>query len=133
MKPLPTIIAELEEAERAANLNGDEWVVRYENIGPDDNPNLIAFLEEGSDEGRILCIDEDPRGEDLPSPALHYIALMRTHLPTLIEAVKRQREALNHIVSIGEAHGSNYDFERILDMRDIARAALTAHKEKSDV
>lgn len=133
---LPTIIAELEEAERAANLNGDEWVVRYENIGPDDNPNLIAFLEEGSDEGRILCIDEDPRGEDLPSPALHYIALMRTHLPTLIEAVKRQGEALERIADPATySHNlpscCQHTFDDTCELfSDIARAAL---KETTDV
>lgn len=119
---LPTIIAELEEAERAATPG--PWS-RQSGC----EPRIIV----GPNSRQIArCYLDATTGQDAIANA-RLIALMRTHLPTLIEAVKRQREALNHIVSIGEAHGSNYDFERILDMRDIARAALTAHKEKSDV
>lgn len=102
MTDLPTLLAELEEAER-------HW------------KDAKALADETKDPLDMMAARDAFNARD---------ALMRTHLPTLIEAVKRQGEALNHIVSIGEGHGSNYDFERILDMRDAARAAL---KENTDV
>lgn len=119
---LPTIIAELEEAERAATAGKWDWDA---GLVPPDGPERYADIYAGE---TIIANFNDAIPEGRANARL--IALMRTHLPALIEAVKRQREALNHIVSIGEAHGSNYDFERILDMRDAARAAL---KEPSDV
>lgn len=104
---LPTIIAELEEAERA----------------------LSRALGLINTKASIVSVAPRPLEEDLNGlmlgvrSALSEFETISTHLPTLLEALKRQGEALSHIVSIGEAHGSNYDFERILDMRDIARAA----------
>lgn len=108
---LNTLIAELEEAERKNALRAKR----------------VADAIAGK--YRIPYDEEQQMRLELDA----YESLLWRHRNTLIEALKRQGEALSHIVSIGEAHGSNYDFERILDMRDIARAALTAHKEKSDV
>lgn len=123
---LNTLIAELEEALKAAKLTGDKWTVGYTDVGPDDNPYLVAFLHDGDEEnGPIICVDETPNGEDIPSPALHYIALMRNSLPTLIEAVKRQGEALEKI-----AHGEGIYGMQAGEYKAIARAAL---KETTDV
>ena len=83
---LTTMIAELEEAERAATPGpwsdhkpgmGACWIVDPDGdplwIAPDGDPNTISY--------------QDAR----------LIALMRNHLPALIEAVKRQGEALEKI------------------------------------
>ena len=124
MTDLPTLLAELEEAERAATPL--PWVVSVMN-----NKDVEGGEPFDYNGFRRLVSDSYTGANDGSEEAnARLIALMRTHLPALIEAVKRQREALNHIVSIGEGHGSNYDFERILDMRDAACAAL---KETTDV
>lgn len=115
---LTTMIAELEEAERAATPG--PW-----KVSPANNKYVEGGKPSEHNGFKVLVSDSFTGADDGSEEAnARLIALMRTHLPVLVEAVKRQREALNHIVSIGEAHGSNYDFERILDMRDAARTAL---------
>ena len=88
---LNTMIAELEEAERAATPL--PWIVSSQNKkcveggAPFDHNGwrrLVSDSFNGADDGA-----EEANAR--------LIALMRTHLPALIEAVKRQGEALAEI------------------------------------
>lgn len=133
---LTTMIAELEEAERAATPL--PWrALTYENS---------AYVN-----GLDICVhamvndpfDDGPCGEGGLSKETiarwhadaNLIALMRNSLPTLIEALKRQGEALEAMLE------EKCDYMRINNLGDpeaqhtvkLARAALAAHKEKSDV
>lgn len=82
MNPLLTIIAELEEAERAATAGKWDWDA---GLVPPDGPERYADIYAGE---TIIANFNDAIPEGRANARL--IALMRTHLPTLIEAVKRQ-------------------------------------------
>ncbi len=98
---LTTLIAELEEAKRAVA-----------------EAEKKAFPEDAMSQIRLSLA------------ASNYYALMRTHLPTLIEAVKRQGEALELVQQNVEASGSSYQ-ERVEAIGRVVRAAL--QKESTDV
>lgn len=158
MTTLPTIIAELEEAERA---DQNSFLVIHEGDG---RHATVCFTHEQAADAAILGMwagsvqsaiaeDEylqemhaeiaDPKSdqwEDGDGKRIHYdfedgsLLIIRipasvTHLPTLIEAVKRQGEALELVQQNVEASASSYQ-ERVETIGRIARAAL---KEKSDV
>lgn len=49
--------------------------VKYTELGREDDRRLYAFLMEGdSEDGVIICVDEEPTGLDVPSPRLEFIA-----------------------------------------------------------
>lgn len=109
MTPLPTLLAELEEALKAATpgpwkseaQGGSSTVLAPTLPGRNDTRFKCAY---GYREDRGYCIAypflSDEKLDSLRFDFVSFshedarlIALMRTHLPTLIEAVKRQGEA----------------------------------------
>lgn len=102
MTPLPTLIAELEEAQTLAQ-------------------NIIksaACHYTYDDDARTECGEYAER-----------LAQVLTHLPTLIEALKRQGEALELVQQNVEASASSYQ-ERVETIGRVVRAAL---KKATDV
>lgn len=114
MTTLPTLIAELEEALKAATPGpwGTAGRTMVCSLNDAPYPELLADASQ--------CINDEANAR--------LIALMRNSLPTLIEAVKRQGEALEEIIKLDDPY-ANWSEE----MANIARAALTAHKEATDV
>lgn len=96
---LPTLIAELEEALKAATP--EPWELPPDDYYKRPGPIVLHFTDVDADEdGRPMDCGEDicemadtPRDE----ANARLIALMRNSLPTLIEALKRQGEALEKI------------------------------------
>lgn len=84
-------------------------------------PTLIAKLEEADRKWRESGFREDD--------ALPLAHLFSNSLPTLIEAVKRQGEALELVQQNVEASASSYQ-ERVETIGRVVRAAL---KETTDV
>ena len=111
----------LEELERlyAAAQFTEKLCVSYDELGPDDNRRLYAFLMEGDpDDGVYVCVDEDPwYGADPPSPRLEAIAAAINALPELVARVRELEGALAHI---------EHDLSRGRDMLalECIRAAL---------
>lgn len=130
---LPTLIAELEEALKAATPGS--WIVssqnkKYVEGGPPSDHNGFRHLVSDSYTGL----------DDVDEANARLIALMRNSLPTLIEAVKRQGEALEIYDKCADDcinHAMFSSKQAVVDAIERAhrssRAALTAHKEKSDV
>lgn len=141
MTTLTTMIAELEEALKAATPG--PWIVSSQNKkdvegGPHSDHNGFRHLVSDSYTGL----------DDVDEANARLIALMRNSLPTLIEALKRQGEALEPFAEIakydiGNSEANDDLFRPMMfhnrgplltvGMFRRARAALTAHKEKSDV
>lgn len=130
MSALPTIIAELEEALKAATPG--PWIPGH-HTNPDHPCECRSILCEWymgaictvhHSETRAIEEGDNPPPEEAIANA-RLIALMRTHLPTLLEALKRQGEALEKI-----AHGEGIYGMQAGEYKAIARAAL---KEATDV
>lgn len=79
------------------------WSVEYSEIGDGPDRRLIAFVM-GSDETYVV-VDEDPAGDDEPSPDARLIVYAVNNLPALLsaaaalererdEAVKAERERM---------------------------------------
>lgn len=119
MTALTPLIAELEEAERF----------------------LREMLEKADPECVVTAMGGGHASELLPVDIAR-LAHAVAHLPTLLEALKRQGEALEKIAAgqFPETPDDPDDAD-MLDMAisgrrhmmALARSALTAHKEKSDV
>ena len=142
---LSTLIAELEEALKAATAG--PWFDIDGGGDISDRPAHVVCRADSGTPWFIADMQDDlggpPEGFEgtstgpggCPVANARLIALMRNSLPTLIEAVKRQGEALEAMLE------EKCDYMRINNLGDpetqhtvkLARAALTAHKEKSDV
>lgn len=61
------------------------WSVEYSEIGDGPDRRLIAFVM-GSDETYVV-VDEDPAGDDEPSPDARLIVYAVNNLPALLSAV----------------------------------------------
>ena len=69
------------------------WSVEYSEIGDGPDSRLIAFVM-GSDETYVV-VDEDPAGDDEPSPDARLIVYAVNNLPALLSAVaalERERD-----------------------------------------
>lgn len=117
---LPTIIAELEEAERAAT-SGPWQQMAGDPLAVDAHSAVYVAKMTGATPVTELAANA------------RLIALMRTHLPTLIEAVKRQGEALEKIADPATySHNlpscCQHTFDDTCELfSDIARAAQGDH------
>lgn len=111
MSDLTTIIAELEEAERAASPGPWRCQMDKNNLRC-----LIAYDDTWSKDLTLGAVWSSINDE--PPANARLIALMRNSLPTLIEAVKRQGKALEWY----ETHVR--DCRKITKDGDAARHAL---------
>lgn len=123
---LPTLIAELEEAERAATPG--PWSVVNGCIGA-----MIDGRYEWSDVANVNAVDRDHEHEAEANARL--IALMRNSLPALLEAVEAAQDMwrLTLLIETGVremegAYSANY--EKTMAAIKRLRAAL---KETTDV
>lgn len=110
MTDVAKMIAELEEAERSATAG--PWTFMPWHI--EEGPSAVR-----APEGWLVASTSNDADARL-------IALMRTHLPTLLKAVKRQGEALEKIAN-SPARGVGCNPALLFET---ARAAL---KETTDV
>ena len=118
MTALPTLIAELEEALKAATP--EPWIVSSQNKkdvegGPHSDHNGFRHLVSDSYTGL----------DDVDEANARLIALMRNSLPTLIEALKRQGEALGEIIAL--------DHHNMMPESQATKLARAALKETPDV
>ena len=90
-------IEALKALAEAANFT-ENLTVDYSEIGALDDRKLIAFLMHGDAEsGDFVAVDEDPLGDDAPSPRLEYLATLANAAPDLIaayEAIEAENKAL---------------------------------------
>ena len=118
-----TTLDELEKLYAAAQFT-EKLCVSYDELGPDDNRRLYAFLMEGDpDDGVYVAVDEDPWTNcDPPSPRLEAISAAINALPGLLAICNAAKTALG---CLDNPTGG----DEINDMRrasDVLRAALKA-------
>ena len=123
---LPTLIAELEEALKAAT--DGPWRCQMDKS---NHRCLIAFDDTWSKDLTLGAVWSSLHDE--PPANARLIALMRNSLPTLIEALKRQGEALRELYDCGcvaidalddSDSFSENDMQALEDALHEARAAL---------
>ena len=72
------------------------WSVEYSEIGDGPDRRLIAFVM-GSDETYVV-VDEDPAGDDEPSPDARLIVYAVNNLPALLSRVAALQTALRDVI-----------------------------------
>ncbi len=142
---LPTLIAELEEALKAATPEPWYHVQAFESVPavrtihgkvPGQRVDYVStWPGPGTPKGHRVVIPMETVAEGhivrtVSSEDMALIALMRNSLPTLIESLKRQREALAEIARHDNTGITGPGRQQADSCVQIARAAL---KETTDV